>query len=141
MPVIYIDAPGGAIHVQDRQGLARRLTDSALHHEGLPATPFVRSTCWIFFRDHEQAAVFHGGTTNGTPVITVEVNAFTGGLEDEQKAALIREFTDLISAAARSVKPAVYVLFRDVPAANWGVLGETITLDQLRHPAPEVQPL
>lgn len=143
MPLIYVNHPAGTFSDAARDALAEDLTRISLECEHLQATPFVRSTNWIFFREHPAHHVYHGGKPGGTQVIALEVNAFEGGLDRESKHALFERFTDAIRMHARipegTLAP-VYVIARDVPDTDWGVFGATITLDDLRNPDPDAPP-
>ncbi|WP_235036054.1 hypothetical protein [Curtobacterium sp. 18060] len=116
MPLIHISAPADVFHDRARDQLADDLTTLALTHEGLPLTPFVRSTTWIYFHEPASTHVYHGGSPGGTSVITVEISAFQGGLDRVKKRAIIRDTTDIVSHAAgfpADVPAPVYVIFRD----------------------------
>ena len=144
MPLIHISAPAGTFSDPDRDRLADNLTTITLTHGGLPLTPFVRSTVWIYFHEFASTHVYHGGQPGVTPVISVEINAFQGGLNAATKPAIIRDVTDVITRAARLPQDApapVYILFRHIPADDWGVFGSTITLDELRGSDPDGLPL
>lgn len=144
MPKIFVTCPEGAFSREARDELAGRMTDIALECEELPGTPFVRSTVWIYFRELAAGYVYHGGAPGGTHVVSVEVNAFEGGLDASGKTQLIERFTDAIGTAAGMPpdgRVPAYIVIRDVPAANWGVFGRTVTLDELRNPDPDVQPI
>ena len=144
MPLIYINAPVGTFELAKRDELADTLTTIALDAESLPNTPFVRSTTWIYFRDYDDGTVYHGGKPGGRKVISIEVNAFQGGLDAMSKKKLISGFTGAI-AKTLGLKQAdlvpVYIVLRDVPTIDWGVFGETITLDDLRNPAADATPI
>jgi phenylpyruvate tautomerase PptA (4-oxalocrotonate tautomerase family) len=137
MPLIYVRCPDATFSAAAKDALAEELTSLALAAERLPATPFVRSTVWIYFHEYPAATVYHGGKSAGTKVISLEVNAFQGGHDAASKQLLIQQFTEAIRQQA-GIAPddlvPVYILFRDVPAADWGVFGATITLHDLYNP-------
>lgn len=144
MPLIHFRCPAGTFSRPTRDVLAEELTDIALDCEKLPATDFVKSTAWIYFHELPAENVYHGGKPGGAKVISLEVNAFEGGLDDAAKQAFIERFTAAIrkhtGIAPNAVAP-IYILFRDVPASNWGVFGNRITLDELRAPDPAAKPV
>jgi phenylpyruvate tautomerase PptA (4-oxalocrotonate tautomerase family) len=137
MPLIYINCPEATFSTAAKDALAEELTSLALVIERLPATPFVRSTVWIYFHEYPAATVYHGGKSAETNVISVEINAFQGGYDIASKQRLIQEFTEAIRRQA-GIAPGdlvpVYIIFRDVPASDWGVFGATITLQDLHNP-------
>jgi phenylpyruvate tautomerase PptA (4-oxalocrotonate tautomerase family) len=137
MPLIYVSCPDATFSAAAKDALAEELTSLALAAERLPETPFVRSTVWIYFHDYPAATVYHGGKSAGTKVISLEVNALQGGHDAASKQVLIQQFTEAIrrqmGIAPGDLVP-VYVLFRDVPASDWGVFGATITLQDLYNP-------
>lgn len=137
MPLIYVNCPENTFSAAAKDALAEELTNLALTIEQLPDTPFVRSTVWIYFREYPAGTVYHGGKPAGTKVISLEVNVFSGGYDSSTKKELIQRFTEAIrphaGIAGGSLVP-VYILFRDVPEADWGVFGTTITLRDLHNP-------
>jgi phenylpyruvate tautomerase PptA (4-oxalocrotonate tautomerase family) len=137
MPLIYVRCPDATFSAAAKDALAEELTSLALAAERLPATPFVRSTVWIYFHEYPAATVYHGGKSAGAKVISLEVNAFQGGHDAASKQLLIQQFTEAIRRQA-GIAPdelvPVYILFRDVPASDWGVFGATITLHDLYNP-------
>lgn len=142
MPLIYLNCPVGTFSGAAKNELAEELTAIALKVEGLPDTPFVRSTAWIYINEYPAANVFHGGTSLGTKVISVEVNAFKDGLVSASKKLLIKKFTASIRkhAGLKHYEPApVYIILRDIQECDWGVFGETITLDDLQNPPADAR--
>lgn len=61
MPLIYVNYPSGALSPAVRDALAEELTDVALDCEKLPASPFVKSTTWVYFNELPPEQVYHGG--------------------------------------------------------------------------------
>lgn len=144
MPVIHLTTPAGTFTNERRDELAEQLTTIVLTREGLPLIDFVRSTAWIYMHELSPAHVYHGGQSDGSPVTTVEVNAFDGGLDDTAKQGIINDFTDAITRAAEfpdSRSAPIYVIFRDIRPTDWGVFGTTITLNALHHPSPDAPPI
>ena len=144
MPLIYVNSPEGTFSDSTRDALAEELTVAALESEGLPTTPFVKSTTWIYFKDHPASHVYHGGKPGGTKIISLEVNAFQGGLDAVAKESLITRFTAAIrkhaGIAEKDLAP-VYIVLRDVSTIDWGVFGDTITLNDLRNPPADAKPV
>ena len=144
MPKIYLNCPVETFTATAKDDLAAELTTLALEVENLPNTPFVRSTVWIYINEYPGANVYHGGMSVGTKVISLEVNAFEGGLDKQAKQMLIQKFTTSIRKHAGlkldELAP-VYIVIRDVPESNWGVFGKTITLTDLRNPPADAKPI
>lgn len=144
MPLIYVNCPENTFSEAAKDALAEELTIIALDTEQLPDTPYRRSTVWIYIHEYPAATVYHGGKSAGTKVISLEVNAFKGGHDNSSKKELIRQFTEAIrqhaGIAIDNLVP-VYILLRDVPEADWGVFGATITLNDLHHPPAGATPI
>ncbi len=144
MPLIHVHYPAGTLSSAARDALAEDLSNIALDCEKLPASPFIKSTLWIYFNELPAEWVYHGGKPCRAKVISVEVNAFEGGLDESAKPALIERLTQAIRERAdippENVTP-VYIILRDVLATNWGVFGDTITLEDLRNPDPTAKPI
>jgi phenylpyruvate tautomerase PptA (4-oxalocrotonate tautomerase family) len=144
MPLIHVHAPSGTFSPAARDLLAEELTVIALESEGLPMAPFVKSTTWIYFHELPPAAVYHGGQPGGTKVISVEINAFEGGLDTPAKLSLYKRFTDAIRRHAgipEDTRAPVYIVFREVTPINWGVFGGTTRIEELRVAHPDEAPI
>lgn len=104
----------------------------------------MRSTTWIYVNEYKPRLVYHGGRSAGTRVVSLELNAFEGGLDDTAKATLIAGITKLVRKYAGIRKAdlvPVYVVFRDLPPSHFGVFGQTVTLDELRNPPADAPPV
>lgn len=72
----------------------------------------------------------------------------TAGNSEAIGAAIKRALFDRFTQAVRrhagipdgALAP-VYIILRDIAPTNWGVFGGTITLENLRNPAPEAKPI
>jgi phenylpyruvate tautomerase PptA (4-oxalocrotonate tautomerase family) len=141
MPLIYLNCPVGTFSIDAKKNMAEELTTAALEIENLPNSAFVRSTVWIYINEYPSENVYHGGGSIGTRVISMEVNAFKGGLVSAAKQLLIEQFTFIISKYADIDKNQlipVYIIIRDIEERDWGIFGKTITLDSVRNfPADE----
>ena len=144
MPKMFLHYPQGAFTRANLETLAQELTQIGLQCERMPETTYGRSNVWIYAREYPTDQVFVGGRTGGTKVITVEVNAFEGGLDDAAKEALIEGFTKSIGRFAgisSGARCPVFVLIRENPASDWGIFGERVTLEKLRHPPADAKPV
>ena len=144
MPLIYFNCPENIFSQETKDKMANELTDIALRIEKLPDTNFVKSTCWIYFKEYPKENIYHGGANTGTNVISLEVNAFKGGLYKAQKKEFISKFTSIIhtylSLDENALTP-VYIIFRDIATRDWGVFGNTIKLSDLHHPPVDAEPI
>lgn len=144
MPLIYVNSPSGTLSVGARDALAEELTVIALESEKLPMEPFDKSTTWIYFNEFPPDRVYHGGVPGGTKVISLEINAFEGGLDDTAKRSLYARFTEAIRRHAgipKDVRVPVYIVLREVLPKNWGVFGSTTRIEDLRTPHPDEAPI
>lgn len=141
MPLIYVNSPEGTFADAARDALAKELTTIGLESENLPQHPFDRSTCWIYFRDYPAEKVYHGGIPGGTKVIALEVNSFAGLPTTEGKLFLYERYTEAIRKHAgipEGERVPVYIVVREVETRDWGVFGETISINDVRTPHPDL---
>jgi len=144
MPKILLNCPEGTFSEKAKTLLARELTDIAIRIERLPDTAYVRSTVWIYFNEYRPDNVFRGGEPGGTKVISVEVNAFSGGLDTASKGSLITEFTASIGRHAGVTEGAlvpVFIAIRNVHEDDWGTFGKRIRLQDLYNPPVDRKPI
>ena len=95
-------------------------------------------------KEYDRERVFIGGKPGETPVVSLEVNVFRGGLDNDAKGEVIRRFTAIVAkhlGLAAGQRCAAYVLIRETDISNWGVFGTRITLDALRNPPADAVPL
>jgi phenylpyruvate tautomerase PptA (4-oxalocrotonate tautomerase family) len=144
MPKIFINYPEGAFSERALAALAEEITTTGLECEKLPDTPYVRSNIWVYAKEYAAERVYHGGKSGGTKVITLEVNVVEGALDDDSRKKLIARFTNVVGKHA-GIPPQervpVYIVIRDVPPQNWGMFGKPITLESLRNPPVDAQPV
>ncbi|TCC97966.1 4-oxalocrotonate tautomerase [Pedobacter frigidisoli] len=144
MPLIYLNCPVGTFKPEAKKAMAEELTTAALKLEKLPDSDFVRSTVWIYINEYPSENVYHGGSSIGTNVISMEVNAFKGGLDDVAKQLLVEQFTFAISKNADIGKnkpiPA-YIIIREIDENDWGIFGKIISLESVRNSPVNLRPI
>ena len=144
MPLIHVHSPAGTFSDAARNALAEELTIIAREAEKLPLYPFGNSTAWIYFHELPPSHVYHGGQPGGTRVVSLEVNAFEGGLDEAAKRSLYARFTDVIgqrAGIAPGARVPVYIVVREVNPVDWGVFGGTTNIEELRAAHPEKEPI
>lgn len=146
MPLIYLNCPQDTFDQPDKNKLADELTTIALQIEQLPNTPFVRSTCWIFFNEIKANNIYKGGEAiiSDDKIISMEVNVFKGGLDTIQKGRLIEEFTACIRrylSIPDDKVTTLYIIIKDIREEDWGVFGSRITLHDLKNPPEDATPI
>ena len=144
MPLIHVHSPAGTFSDAARDALAEELTVIARESEKLPLYPFGNSTTWIYFHEQPPGHVYHGGQPGGTRVISLEVNAFEGGLDEAAKCSLYARFTRAVrqrAGIAPEARAPVYIVLREIDPVNWGVFGGTTNIEELRVAHPEESPI
>lgn len=142
MPKIIIHAPDGTFHQKGRAALTAELTDFALDCEGLPKSPFMKSTVWTYFNTYPADAVFMGGAQAHAPIISAQMFVIAGGLDETAKKKLIKGATEILGRhSAAHGKVPVYIVLHEIPEIDWGFLGETADLDAMRASPLDKPPL
>ena len=144
MPLIHVHCPVGTFSDAAREALAEELTIIALKSEILPMSPVDNSPTWPHPHDRPQGNIYGGGQPGGTRVISLEVNAFEGGLDEAAKRSLYARFTQAIrrrAGIAPDARAPVYVVLREIDPVDWGVFGGTTSIEQLRVAHPEESPI
>ena len=87
----------------------------------------------MFFNEYATDSIFSRGVVAARDTISLVVYALEGGLADEIKKTLIREATNILGlgAGTDALLP-VYVVINEIPEVNWGMFGQTVSLQQLR---------
>ena len=144
MPLMYVNYPEGALTQSAVDDLAMQLTELGRQAEKIPKTPYLFSTTFVYFRPYPKGLVFHGGKSEGTNVVSLEVNAYEGGIDAAAKKEFVKKGTAVIATAlglsGDQLQP-VYIIFRDVPDINWGFFGDVISINDLLTAPPEKEPV
>ena len=138
MPKIIVHSPEGTFDAAARAAVAAELTAFAPTCEGLPGSPYVKSTVWTYFNAYPADAVFMGGERAYAKVVSAQLFTIAGGLDAGAKKRLIEGVTDILGrhSGARG-RPPVYVVVHEIPESNWGFFGETADLAALRASSPD----
>lgn len=138
MPKMIIHSPEGTFDAPARQRAAAELSTLGLACEELPASPFVKSTVWIYFSEYAPDAVFMGDRPASRGIVTLQLYAIEGGLNDDGKRRLIEGATDIIGrhSGAKAPVPA-YVVIHEIEESDWGIFGKTADLAALRASAAD----
>ena len=137
MPCLDVTYPAGAIDEPTRKDLAEKLTTTFMHWEGAPATDFFRQQCWVYFHELPEGMVNRAGIPTDVPIYRVNATVPEGAMNEERKAGLVKDVTDLLlEADGGEPDPLrVWVLIGEVPNGNWGAAGQVIDFAQLRAAA------
>ena len=138
MPKIIIHAADGTFDPEARAALASELTDFALSCEALPKSPFMKSTVWTYFATYPADAMFMGGAQAYARIVSAQFFVIVGGLDEHAKKRLIKGATEILgrhSAAHGSVP--VYIVLHEIAENDWGFLGETASLANMRGSPPD----
>lgn len=144
MPLMYVNYPEGTFTQDAIDKLGFQLTDFGEDAEKIPKTPYLFSTTWVYFRPYPKELVFHGGKSEGTNVISLEVNVFEGGLDYAAKKEFYTRATEAIAEAVGLTdgeRRPVYILIRDVPDINWGFYGNIISINDLLVAPDDEEPI
>lgn len=138
MPKVIIHATDGTFDPKARAALTTELTEFALDCEGLPKSPFMKSTVWTYFTTYPADAVFMGGAPAHARIISAQMFVVAGGLDDVAKKRLIKGATEILGrhSAAHGTVP-VYIVLQEILESNWGFLGETADLSAMRASPPD----
>lgn len=133
MPKIIVHAPQDALDAEARRAIVGELTDFALDCEGLPKSPFVRSTVWTYFTSYAPDEVFMGEEPATTNIVSIEIFVIAGGLDGGAKIKLIEGVTAIFGRQLGIADPVpVYIVIHEIPEKNWGIFGANADLAALR---------
>jgi phenylpyruvate tautomerase PptA (4-oxalocrotonate tautomerase family) len=126
VPMIDLTLPADALDDDSRADLVQRLLSTLLRWEGAPEGDRSKSLAWAFVHLVDSVVVAH--SPSGKPHYRVEVATPQGALDDERRAGLVAEVTDLVLAAegtAFTPEDAfrVWVILREVAEGSWGAAG------------------
>ena len=129
MPMIDVYATSGTF--KDPKALARDLAETLMKIEQVPSIPMFRRNTAAFIHDLPNGALSNvDGDGN---YVRVQVLTNTGALNRDKQLAVVRQFTDLVAAAAgdSSLAERTWVLLTEAVEGGWGLAGHANTNSEL----------
>jgi phenylpyruvate tautomerase PptA (4-oxalocrotonate tautomerase family) len=129
MPMIDVYATSGTF--KDPKALARDLAETLMKIEQVPNIPMFRKNTAAFIHDLPNGALSNvDGDGN---YIRVQVLTNAGALNRDKQLAVVRQFTDLVAAAAGdpSLTARTWVLLTEAIEGGWGLAGHANTNAEL----------
>ena len=129
MPMIDVYAASGTF--ADPKALARDLAATLMKIEGVPDIPMFRKNTAGFIHDLPPGAL--SNVEGDGNYVRVQVLTNAGALDREKQLAAVRQFTDLIAAAAgdASLSNRTWVLLTEAVEGGWGLSGHANTNAEL----------
>ncbi|TMF43318.1 MAG: 4-oxalocrotonate tautomerase [Chloroflexi bacterium] len=129
MPMIDVYATVGTF--KDPKSLARDLAETLMKIEQVPNIPMFRKNTAAFVHDLPDGALSNvDGDGN---YVRVQVLTNAGALNRDKQLAVVRQFTDLVAAAAGdpSFTARTWVLLTEAIEGGWGLAGHANTNAEL----------
>lgn len=129
MPMIDVYATNGTF--ADPKALARELAATLMKIEGVPDIPMFRKNTAAFV--HELAAGALSNVEGDSNYVRVQVLTNAGALDRDKQLAVVRQFTDIVSASADdgSLSNRTWVLLTEASDGGWGLAGYANTNGEL----------
>lgn len=125
MPKIQLTVPAGALTDEGRATVQADLARTLLKWEGAPDDDFFRSLSWSYLNELPAGAQITAADTEARFLVDVTVPA--GALDDERRAGLVKETTEVVLDAA-GLEPdqalRVWVLVHEQADGTWGAGGQ-----------------
>lgn len=129
MPMIDVYATSGTF--KDSKSLARDLAEALMKIEQVPNIPMFRKNTAAFVHDLPDGALSNvDGHGN---YVRVQVLTNSGALNRDKQLTVVRQFTDLVTAAAgdSSLADRTWVLLTEAVEGGWGLAGHANTNSEL----------
>ena len=129
MPMIDVYATSGTF--KDPKTLARDLAETLMKIEQVPNIPMFRKNTAAFVHDLPNGALSNvDGEGN---YVRVQVLTNAGALNRDKQLEVVRQFTDLVAAAAgdSSLAERTWVLLTEAVEGGWGLAGHANTNAEL----------
>jgi phenylpyruvate tautomerase PptA (4-oxalocrotonate tautomerase family) len=129
MPMIDVYATRGTF--KDPKSLARELAATLMKIEKVPDIPMFRQNTAGFIHDLPSGALSNvEGSGN---YVRVQVLTNAGALDRDKQLAVVRQFSDLVAAAAGdpSLVDRTWVLLTEAVEGGWGLAGHANTNAEL----------
>jgi phenylpyruvate tautomerase PptA (4-oxalocrotonate tautomerase family) len=115
----------------DPKALARELAATLMKMEGVPDIPMFRKNTAAFV--HELPAGSLSNVEGDSNYVRVQVLTNAGALDRDKQLAVVRQFTDIVSAGAddESFSNRTWVLLTEAIDGGWGLAGYANTNGEL----------
>ena len=129
MPMIDVYAINGTF--ADPKALARELAATLMKIEGVPDISMFRKNTAAFV--HELPAGSLSNVEGDSNYVRVQVLTNAGALDRDKQLAVVRQFTDIVSAGAddESLSNRTWVLLTEAIDGGWGLAGYANTNGEL----------
>jgi phenylpyruvate tautomerase PptA (4-oxalocrotonate tautomerase family) len=129
MPMIDVYATSGTF--AEPGALARQLAATLMTIEQVPDIPMFRQNTAAFVHDLPNGAL--SNVEGGGSYVRVQVLTNAGALDREKQLTVVRQFTDLVAAAAGdpSLAGRTWVLLTEAVEGGWGLAGHANTNAEL----------
>jgi phenylpyruvate tautomerase PptA (4-oxalocrotonate tautomerase family) len=129
MPMIDVYATSGTF--SNPKALARDLASTLMKIEQVPNIPMFRKNTAAFVHDLPNGAL--SNVEGDSNYVRVQVLTNAGALNREKQLAVVRQFTDLVAAAAGdpSFTARTWVLLTEAIEGGWGLAGHANTNPEL----------
>jgi len=126
-----IDVYAASATFADPKVLARDLAATLMKIEGVPDIPMFRKNIAGFIHDLPPGAL--SNVEGDGNYVRVQVLTNAGALDREKQLAVVRQFTDLLAAAAgdASLSNRTWVLLTEAVEGGWGLSGHANTNAEL----------
>ncbi len=129
MPMIEMTCPEQSLSKSAQDKLMRELTDRLLHWEGAPVDNAVaQSISWAFVYEQPRSHFYVGGQPITEDHYRVKITVPDGVLDDERKAGLVADATELVGKYAGEGHNSyrTWVLIREIRDGSWGGDGQIL---------------
>ena len=129
MPMIDVYAMNGTF--ADPKALARELAATLMKIEGVPDIPMFRKNTAAFVHELPPGAL--SNVEGDSNYVRVQVLTNAGALDRDKQLAVVRQFTDIVSASAddESLSNRTWVLLTEAIDGGWGLAGYANTNGEL----------
>src|SRR5580692_4232350 len=129
MPMIDVYAAAGTF--ADQHKLAADLASTLMRIEQVPDIPMFRKNTAAFI--HELPPDSLSNVDGDSTYVRVQVLTNAGALDRDKQLAVVKQFTDLVTAAAGdpTLSNRIWVLLTEAVAGGWGLSGHANTNEEL----------
>jgi len=133
MPMIDVFAVAGTF--ADKRALTKDLTAALMRWEKVPDISLFRDNTAVFVHDLPADALATAGGDN--KYVRVQILTPVGVLDRDKKLGVVKEMTDIVSAAASDpgLVERTWVLITEAPDGGWGIDGHAYTSAEIGEAA------
>lgn len=143
MPLIQVNAPEGVLNKANQDSMMSQLSDAVLRSEtASPDDSAAQSLVWAYYQEQPAESIYVGGSSAGSPPLTIAVTTPEGALDEERRATLVAEIGAIVDNLLGRIDGKLnhWAMLYELDEGSWGAGGQIARLADIQS-AMNIKPV